>query len=83
MCGSAEQKARWLPDMARMTKLGAFALTEPEHGSDSIALETSARPDGHGGWVLFNLISGATLITRGIEVRQTGRALNSVLPKAA
>jgi uncharacterized membrane protein HdeD (DUF308 family) len=32
---------------------------------------------------LFNLISGATLITRGIEVRQTGRALDSVLPKAA
>ena len=51
MCGSAEQKARWLPDMARMTKLGAFALTEPEHGSDSVALETSARPDGDG-WVL-------------------------------
>ena len=32
---------------------------------------------------LFNLISGATLITRGIEVRQTGRTLDSVLPKAA
>jgi glutaryl-CoA dehydrogenase len=57
MCGSDEQKARWLPDMARMDKLGAFALTEPEHGSDSVALETSARPvhgDGAGGagWVL-------------------------------
>jgi len=52
MCGSAEQKARWLPDLARMTKLGAFALTEPDHGSDSVALETSATPDGHGGWVL-------------------------------
>jgi glutaryl-CoA dehydrogenase len=52
MCGSEEQKARWLPDMARMTKLGAFALTEPDHGSDSIALETSASPDGDGGWVL-------------------------------
>ncbi|MFZ0046963.1 MAG: acyl-CoA dehydrogenase family protein [Streptosporangiaceae bacterium] len=52
MCGSAEQKARWLPDMARMTKLGAFALTEPDHGSDSVALETSASPDGDGGWVL-------------------------------
>jgi glutaryl-CoA dehydrogenase len=57
MCGSEEQKARWLPDMARMDKLGAFALTEPEHGSDSVALETSARPvhgDGAGGagWVL-------------------------------
>ena len=43
MCGSEEQKARWLPDMAQMNKLGAFALTEPEHGSDSVALETSAR----------------------------------------
>ena len=51
MCGSDEQKARWLPDMARMDKLGAFALTEPEHGSDSVALETSATPDGDG-WVL-------------------------------
>ena len=51
MCGSEEQKARWLPDMAQMDKLGAFALTEPDHGSDSIALETSARPDGDG-WVL-------------------------------
>jgi glutaryl-CoA dehydrogenase len=51
MCGSQEQKARWLPDMARMDKLGAFALTEPEHGSDSVALETSARRDGDS-WVL-------------------------------
>ena len=51
MCGSEEQKARWLPDMARMDKLGAFALTEPQHGSDSVALETSARRDGDG-WVL-------------------------------
>src|SRR6204780_4784514 len=51
LCGSDEQKARWLPDMARMEKLGAFALTEPEHGSDSVALETSATPDGDG-WVL-------------------------------
>jgi glutaryl-CoA dehydrogenase len=52
MCGSEEQKRRWLPDMARMAKLGAFALTEPDHGSDSVALETSARPHSGGGWVL-------------------------------
>jgi glutaryl-CoA dehydrogenase len=51
LCGSAEQKQRWLPAMARMEKLGAFALTEPAHGSDSVALETSARADGDG-WVL-------------------------------
>jgi glutaryl-CoA dehydrogenase len=32
--------------MARFDKLGAFALTEPDHGSDSVALETTAREDG-------------------------------------
>jgi glutaryl-CoA dehydrogenase len=46
MLGSEEQKQRWLPPMARCEALGAFALTEPDHGSDSIALETSARRDG-------------------------------------
>jgi glutaryl-CoA dehydrogenase len=46
LCGSAEQKQRWLPGMARMDLLGAFALTEPDHGSDSVALETTAEPDG-------------------------------------
>jgi glutaryl-CoA dehydrogenase len=46
MLGSEEQKQTWLPGMARLEKIGAFALTEPDHGSDSIALETSARRDG-------------------------------------
>jgi len=46
LCGSDEQKQRWLPAMARMDLLGAFALTEPDHGSDSVALETTAVPDG-------------------------------------
>jgi glutaryl-CoA dehydrogenase len=51
MLGSEEQKQRWLPSMVTMDKLGAFALTEPNHGSDSIALETSARRDGDE-WVI-------------------------------
>ncbi|MEA2393987.1 MAG: glutaryl-CoA dehydrogenase [Solirubrobacteraceae bacterium] len=51
MLGSAEQKERWLAPMARMEKIGAFALTEPEHGSDSVALETRARRDGDA-WVI-------------------------------
>jgi glutaryl-CoA dehydrogenase len=51
LLGSEEQKQRWLPPMARMEKIGAFALTEPEHGSDSVALETTARRDGSE-WVL-------------------------------
>ena len=37
--------------MARLEKIGAFALTEPAHGSDSVALETIARRDGDG-WIL-------------------------------
>jgi glutaryl-CoA dehydrogenase len=49
--GSDEQKARWLGPMARLEAIGAFALTEPEHGSDSIALETRARRDGDD-WVI-------------------------------
>jgi glutaryl-CoA dehydrogenase len=51
MLGSEEQKQRWLPAMAQLDKLGAFALTEPTHGSDSVALETSARRHGDE-WVL-------------------------------
>ena len=51
LLGSEEQKERWLPAMARLDAVGAFALTEPEHGSDSVALETSARREGDG-WVL-------------------------------
>ena len=46
LLGSEEQKERWLPQMARVEKLGAFALTEPNHGSDSVALETTARREG-------------------------------------
>lgn len=44
--GSEQQKQRWLPPMARMEALGAFALTEPDHGSDSVALEMAARREG-------------------------------------
>jgi glutaryl-CoA dehydrogenase len=48
LLGSEEQKRRWLPPMARMELIGAFGLTEPDHGSDAVALETRARRDGDG-----------------------------------
>ncbi len=52
ICGSEEQKERWLPEMARMEKIGAFGLTEPEVGSGVAGgLTTTARHDG-GEWVL-------------------------------
>jgi glutaryl-CoA dehydrogenase len=44
LCGSEEQKQRWLPAMARMEKIGAFGLTEPEVGSGAAGgLTTTAR----------------------------------------
>ncbi len=46
ICGSEEQKERWLPQMARLEKIGAWGLTEAKHGSDSVRLETSARKEG-------------------------------------
>lgn len=49
--GTEEQQARWVEPLARGEVLGAFALTEPQHGSDSVSLETSAVRDGDG-WVL-------------------------------
>src|SRR3954449_2783595 len=51
MLGSEAQRERWLEPMARLDAIGAFALTEPEHGSDAVMLETSARRDGDD-WVL-------------------------------
>ena len=51
MLGSEEQKERWLPALASLEAIGAFALTEPAHGSDSVSLETTARRDG-AGWVI-------------------------------
>ncbi|MGY1857558.1 acyl-CoA dehydrogenase family protein [Modestobacter sp. SYSU DS0290] len=46
MLGNDEQKERWLPAMARLETIGAFGLTEPQHGSDAVALETRAVRDG-------------------------------------
>jgi glutaryl-CoA dehydrogenase len=52
LCGSDEQKQRWLPAMARLEKIGAFGLTEPDVGSGAArGLGTTARRD-NGDWVL-------------------------------
>jgi len=55
LCGSEEQKAQWLPPMARMEKIGAFGLTEPEVGSGAAGgLTTTARQDGDS-WILHGV----------------------------
>lgn len=49
--GTEEQKRQWLIPVARGRTIGAFALTEPDSGSDAGALRTTAVQDG-GDWVL-------------------------------
>ncbi|MCE2728685.1 acyl-CoA dehydrogenase family protein [Sphingorhabdus sp.] len=44
--GSAELKARYLPDLVSMQKIASYCLTEPGSGSDAAALKTSAWRDG-------------------------------------
>src|SRR3984885_4343343 len=52
LCGSEEQKKKWLPPMARLEKVGSVGLTEPLVGSGaSGGLLTTARRDGDT-WIL-------------------------------
>ena len=61
MFGSDAQKARWLTPLARGEKLGAWALTEPNAGSDAAGTRTTAVRDGDH-WVLNGT---KTFITHG------------------
>ncbi|PFH10247.1 glutaryl-CoA dehydrogenase [Collimonas sp. PA-H2] len=52
LCGSEEQKTKWLPPMAALEKIGSFGLTEPETGSGTAGgLQTTAKRDGDS-WIL-------------------------------
>ena len=48
LLGDEEQKARWLPDMVKLEKIGAFGLTEPDVGSNAAQVKTRVRKDGDG-----------------------------------
>lgn len=45
--GNAEQRQRWLPELASMDLVASYCLTEPGAGSDAAALATTARRDGN------------------------------------
>jgi alkylation response protein AidB-like acyl-CoA dehydrogenase len=80
--GTEQQKQRWLPGLASGSLMMAFGITEPDAGSNSHRITTTARrdPDG-GGWLLTGrkiFISGvdvadATLIVGRTEDARTGR----------
>jgi glutaryl-CoA dehydrogenase len=50
--GTDEQHKTYLPKLKKGDWIGAFALTEPNHGSDPSSMETTARKSDQGGWVL-------------------------------
>ncbi|MEV5882689.1 acyl-CoA dehydrogenase family protein [Streptomyces sp. NPDC052020] len=78
--GTEAQKRAWLPGLADGTRLMAFGITEPDAGSNSHRITTTARRDG-GDWILTGrkvFISGvdiadATLIVGRTEDARTGR----------
>jgi alkylation response protein AidB-like acyl-CoA dehydrogenase len=69
MYGSEEQKARWVPDLARGAKIGCFALTESEAGSDAAAIAARAervdggyRLSGHKQWITNGRVAGVMIV---------------------
>src|SRR5919202_3290459 len=67
--GTGEQKSRWLPDLAGGQKIGCFALTEPEAGSEAAAIQTRAkkvpggyRVSGHKQWVTNGRVAGTMVL---------------------
>ncbi len=76
LAGTEEQKRRYLPDLASGRKIGAWALTEPESGSDAGAARTTAVRDGRY-YVLRgskNFITSASLARTYVIIASTDRA---------
>ncbi|HET8529202.1 MAG TPA: acyl-CoA dehydrogenase family protein [Gaiellaceae bacterium] len=77
--GTEEQRARFVPPLARGEHLGAFALTEPEAGSDAGSLRTRAEPDGDGWritgskqWITNGRYSGTFLVFARTDTERVG-----------
>lgn len=67
--GSAAQREAWLPALAAGRCIGAFALTEPEHGSDAAAIATRFEPapgglrvTGAKRWITGGIVAGLFLV---------------------
>ena len=79
--GNEEQKRRYLPDMATGKKISAFALSEPEAGTNSLNITTFARHEGDefvingGKWFITNIEnSDALLLVARTEKPQEGKS---------
>lgn len=85
--GSEDQKQRWLPRMASGETIGAFAITEPDAGSDTAAMKATGRREGDT-WVLNGtktfitngeLADVVTVVVRTDADAPSGRAFSAFL----
>jgi alkylation response protein AidB-like acyl-CoA dehydrogenase len=74
MFGTEEQKRRWIPPLVRGDRIGCFALTELETGSDAAAIQTTAekvdggyRVSGHKQWVTNGRVAGTMVLFARVE----------------
>jgi alkylation response protein AidB-like acyl-CoA dehydrogenase len=74
MYGDEDQKERWVPPLARGEKIGCFALTEPDTGSDASAIKARAervdggyRISGYKQWITNGRIAGTMTVFARVE----------------
>lgn len=87
--GTSELKEKYLPPMAKGKLLGAFGLTEPNHGSDPGAMETTARPhpqksgyyllSGSKTWITNSPIADVLLVWA--KLKETGKIRGFVVDR--
>ena len=82
--GTDEQKERWLPALASGESIGAFAMTEPDAGSDPSRIATRALKDGDGyvlhgvkTWVSNGAIAGRLLVIASSDPSANGKGLSA------
>ncbi len=80
-CGSDSQIRKWIPRVARGETMCAFALTEPEHGSDAAGIQTAYtehgnefRINGRKRWITFSGIANLLLV-----MARNGEAVSAFL----
>ncbi|HET7089304.1 MAG TPA: acyl-CoA dehydrogenase family protein [Anaerolineae bacterium] len=87
--GTEEQKERWLPALASGESIGAFAMTEPDAGSDPSRIATRALKEGdayvlHGvkTWVSNGAIAGLLLVIASSDPSANGKGLSAFVVAA-
>lgn len=89
--GTQEQKDKFLPGMAKGKLIGAFGLTEPNHGSDPGSMETIAKPhptktgyysiSGSKTWITNSPIAGVLLVWA--KLQETGKIRGFIVERDA